>query len=130
MPEETISRAKEFDAAWNAHDADAVVDYFTDDGAVKLQPPPPEGGSYSGKDEIRDFVGAYIADYHAEPRDYQEVEEGKVRWTSKIHARPFGGLNPVEGTAEAVFQGGKIKSYTFTFSAETVERIEADLGGA
>ncbi len=91
MPEGTISRAKEFDAAWNAHDVNAVVDFFTDDGVVKLQPPPPEGGSYRGKDEIRDFVRAYIPDFHVESRDHREVEEGKVRWMSKVNAKPFGG---------------------------------------
>lgn len=130
MPEETISRAKEFEAAWNAHDADAVMDFFTDDAVVKLEPPPSAGGSYSGKEEIRDFVRDYIRDFHADSRDHQETEEGKVSWMSKVNAHPFGGLNPVEGMAEAVFRGDKIESFTFTFSAATLERMEPGFAGA
>ena len=78
MPEGTTSRAKEFEAAWNAHDADAVMDFFADDAVVKLEPPPPEGGSNSGKEEIRDSVRDYIRDFHADSRGHQATEGGKV----------------------------------------------------
>ncbi len=75
-------------------DADAVMDFFTDDAVVKLEPPPPEGGSYNGKEQIRDFVRDYIRDFHAKSRDHRETEEGKMSWASEVNAHPFGGLIP------------------------------------
>jgi hypothetical protein len=130
MPGKAVTRAQEFEAAWNAHDADAVMDFFTDDAVVKLEPPSPEGGSYNGKEEIRNFVRDYIRDFHAESSDHRETEEGKVSWSSEVNAHPFGGLNPVEGMAEAVFREDKIESFTFTFSAATLKRMEPGFAGA
>ncbi len=82
------------------------MDFFTDDAVVKLEPPPPEGGSYNGKEQIRDFVRDYIRDFHAESRDHRETEEGKMSWVSEVNAHPFGGLNPVEGMAQAALREG------------------------
>jgi ketosteroid isomerase-like protein len=43
-----VSVMKDFDAAWNAHDVEGVMAFFTDDAVVRVEPPPPDefGGVY------------------------------------------------------------------------------------
>jgi ketosteroid isomerase-like protein len=50
-----LSVVKDYDAAWNAHDVDGVMAFFTDDAVVKVEPAPPDefGGVYRGKEQIR-----------------------------------------------------------------------------
>ncbi len=37
-----VSVLKDFDAAWNAHDVEGVMAFFTDVAVVRIEPPPPE----------------------------------------------------------------------------------------
>jgi ketosteroid isomerase-like protein len=50
-----VSVLKDYDAAWNAHDVEGVMAFFTDDAVVRLEPAPPDefGGVYRGKEQIR-----------------------------------------------------------------------------
>jgi hypothetical protein len=43
-----VSVLKDYDAAWNAHDVEGVMAFFTDDALVRMEPPPPDefGGVY------------------------------------------------------------------------------------
>ncbi len=49
-----VSVVKDYDAAWNAHDVEGVVAFFTDDAVVRTEPPPPDefGGVYIGLEEV------------------------------------------------------------------------------
>ena len=54
--EDLVRLLKGFDAAGNARDEDAVLEFFTDDAVARLAPPPPgEPEAYEGKEEIRSF---------------------------------------------------------------------------
>lgn len=47
-----VSVVKDYDAAWNAHDVEGVLDFFTDDAEVRMEPAPPDdefGGSIRAK---------------------------------------------------------------------------------
>jgi SnoaL-like domain len=58
-----IAVVKDFDAAWNAHDIEGVLAFFTDDAVVRMEPPPSDefGGVYAGKEQslpsVRRFGG-------------------------------------------------------------------------
>jgi uncharacterized protein (TIGR02246 family) len=60
--EMTVALATEFAEAWNTHDPDKVVSYFSEDGAFH-SPIGPEhlGASHHGKKAIREAVAAFFA---------------------------------------------------------------------
>ncbi len=121
MPD-PISVLKDFDAAWNAHDVESVMSFFTDDAVVTVEPPPPDefGGVYSGKEQIRaGFVEPAMPGFHVESSDHQVAghQEGvgdRVIWRAKISGdlyEQMGVETPLEATGEAIIQGDKIRSW-------------------
>src|ERR687897_2337593 len=120
-----VSVIKDFDAAWNAHDTEGVMAFFTDDAVVRMEPPPPDefGGVYTGKAQIRaGFVEPLMPDFHVDSRDHQVAghQEGvgdRVIWIAVVSGdffRQRGAETPVESPAEALIQGDKIKFFTGT----------------
>ena len=111
-----VSVWKDFDAAWNAHDLEGVMAFFTDDAVVRPEPPPPDefGGVYTGKEQIRaGFVEPAMAGFHVESSDHQ-VAGDRVTFKAKLWGdlyRQMGAELPVEATGEVVFEGDKIKSW-------------------
>ncbi len=114
-----LSVVRDFDVAWNAHDAEGVMAFFTDDAVVRMEPAPADefGGVYTGKEQIRaGFVEPLMPGFHVESSGHQ-VAGDRVTWTGTVSSdalRQMGGESPVESTAEAVFEGDKIKSFTVT----------------
>jgi ketosteroid isomerase-like protein len=123
---DSLSVVKDYDAAWNAHDVEGVLAFFTDDAVVRMEPSPPDdefGGVYSGKEQIRaGFVEPLMAGFHVESRDHQLAghQEGvgeRVIWMAMVSGDIFeqmGAEPPVESSAEAIVQGEKIKSFSAT----------------
>jgi ketosteroid isomerase-like protein len=122
---DSVSVIKDFDAAWNAHDVEGVVAFFTDEAVARIEPPPPDefGGVYTGEEQIRaGFVELLMPGFHVESRDHQVAghQEGvgdRVIWASTLSGDSFtqmGAEPPVESTTEAVLQGDKINSFTAT----------------
>jgi ketosteroid isomerase-like protein len=115
-----VSMVKDYDAAWNAHDVEGVLAFFTDDAVAKWEPPPPDdefGGVYSGKEQIRaGFVEPLMPGFHVESRDHQ-VGGDRVTWTARLWNDAFkqmGAGLPVESPAEAILEGDKIKFFIGT----------------
>src|SRR5215212_7416040 len=123
---DSLSVVKDYDAAWNAHDVEGVMAFFTDDAVVRMEPPPPDdelGGVYSGKEQIRaGFVEPLMGGFHVESRDHQVAghQEGvgeRVVWIAMVSGdlfRQMGVEPPVESSGEALVQGDKIKFFTAT----------------
>ena len=120
-----VSVIKDFDAAWNAHDLEGVMAFFTDDAVVRMEPPSPDesGGVYTGKEQIRaGFVEPLLAGFHVESRDHQVTghQEGvgdRVIWTAMVSGDAFGQTGadlPLKSPAEAFIQGDKIRCFTAT----------------
>jgi ketosteroid isomerase-like protein len=79
-----VSVVKDYDAAWNAHDLEGVMAFFTDDAVFRMEPAPPEefGGVYTGKEQIRaGVVEPLMAGFHVDSSDHQVVghQEGGER---------------------------------------------------
>ena len=123
---DSLSVLKDYDAAWNAHDVEGVMAFFTDDAVVRMEPSPPDdefGGVYSGKEQIRvGFVEPLMAGFHVESRDHQLAgdQEGvgeRVVWIAMVSGEIFEQMGvepPVESSAEAIVEGEKIKSFSAT----------------
>jgi hypothetical protein len=112
-------------AAINAHDVDAALAFFADDAIVQFpnQPPP---NVFRGKTEIRAWLQG-DADQNIRVQTEQfEVAGDRMTWIGKVDVddlRPLG--ITIEGPAEAVVQNGKIISFTFTLSQETLAKLQA-----
>ena len=120
-----VSVVKDFDAAWNAHDIEGVLSFFTDDAVVRMESPPSDeyGGVYTGKEQIRAcWVEPLMPGFHVESRDHQVAghQEGvgdRVIWVAMVSGDLFkqmGAEPPVESAGEALVQGDKIKFFTAT----------------
>ncbi len=136
--EDPLRPIYDFDARWNAHDEEGVLNLFTENAVVRLVPAPPEEPeAYEGKGEIREFVRRHMPGFHVESRDHQvaghQEEVGdRVIWESTISSERFRdlGAEEVEGTAEAIVKEGEIESFIFSLSHETLDRIRAAGGPA
>jgi ketosteroid isomerase-like protein len=126
--EDLLSPIQGLHAAWNAGDEETILGFFTDNATVTVTPTtnaPPQ--TYVGKERIRtDFVQPYMHRFQVDSRNYRQ-DGNRMLWESTITAEKFRqeGINPVEGTAVATFEGGKIASLTFTFSPATQQRRQA-----
>jgi hypothetical protein len=120
---DSVAVIKDYDAAWNAHDVEGVMAFFTEDAVVRLEPAPPDefGGVYTGKEQIRaGYVEPSMAGFQVESSDHrvaghQEGVAERVTWTAMVSGdflRQMGAETPVEATGEAVLQGDKLKSFT------------------
>jgi len=56
-----IDVIKKLDAACNSHNLDAALALFADNAMVKLLPPPPDGGVYTGKEQISNWMKSLLA---------------------------------------------------------------------
>jgi hypothetical protein len=114
-----------FHTAVNAHDVDAALAFFAHDAVVQFpnQPPP---NIYRGKAEIRAWLQG-DADQHIQVTTEQlNVAGDKLTWIAKVVTDDVRRLGIViEGPAEAVVQGGKIKSFAFTLSDATLAKLQA-----
>ena len=60
----TVERLNEFQAAWNAHDVERIVAFFTPDGAyLGSVGPDDDGTAFRGIDEVRRGVTAFLTMY-------------------------------------------------------------------
>src|SRR5215203_2553852 len=88
-----LSVLKDHDAAWNAHDVEGVMAFFTDEALVRMEPPPPDefGGVYSGKEQIRaGFVEPLMAGFHVESSNHQVAGHQEGGGESNLDSYGFG----------------------------------------
>jgi len=114
-----------FHAAVNAHDVDAALAFFAPDAVVQFpnQPPP---NVFRGTQEIRTWLQAVSAQHIQVTTSNVQVTGDRITWDVGVivdDVRPLG--ISVDGSAEAVIQGGKIVSFAFTISEETLAKLQA-----
>ena len=117
-----IAILESYEAAWNAKDLDAVMEYFTDD-AVETN----GAGTFTGKNEIRGVYEQFNNVFSMDCQNYQ-VNEGSITYdcigtvydTGMVFGERY----------ETIFENGKIKTNIFLGSfnpappiSETAEPI-------
>jgi ketosteroid isomerase-like protein len=80
------SRLADFFDAWNAHDVDRIVEFFTPDGSYYASIGPSDNGTeFSGIDEVRRGVSAFLGTYPDASYTDQVVvisgDRGYAQWT-------------------------------------------------
>ena len=109
--ERLIQIAMEFNAAWNAGDADAVLAFFTPDAVVRIvpPPPPPEPERFTGHEEIRGWIDRTLAlPFTVNATNYRAACS-VVTWDA---AFPNEGPDSSPDVSEAVFRGSLISDFT------------------
>ena len=129
---ELIAIAEAHNAAWNAHDIDAIMSFYTDDIVIRVRTPAnpstgeplPFNVAGAGKQQVRDMVKGFLPGYHLE---YWGIHASGNKVT--LHYKNTAdivrrmGLDFIEGTAELEFEGKKIKNFYSTLSPQTVQKM-------
>lgn len=124
----------EFNKAWNENRPHDVLNFFADNGFIENLPPPPHNqqNHWEGKDQMLGFIQAQIQGFHVNPSPIKVDGGNKVIWNFEASSDIFRslGVEPSKGVAQAVFEGDKIRSFTITFSPETVATMAAKMTNA
>ncbi len=112
QPQDPESVFGAFEAAFNAHDEEATLIRFADDGVVRTTPPSPgTTGVFSGKDQIRAWLRGALAqgNVHEESSSIQ-VAGNTVTALSRTATDALKQLDasPAESNVEVVIQTGRI----------------------
>jgi hypothetical protein len=121
--------ANDFNAAWNARDAERVLSFFADNGVARTLPAPPVSikSIFNGKDQILGFVQAHMPGFKVEVSNLK-AEGNKASWNFRAWSETFAqmGVSPSSGVAEIIVNpAGKITLFTINFDEQTVNQIRS-----
>jgi ketosteroid isomerase-like protein len=113
------------DALLIGGDIDAALSYLADDAVVTIVSPLQGGGVYSGKEEVRGFWEALVAANFSCVLSDCQVEGETVSCTNTYSddALRAAGVDSVTGTWVAIVRDGKVQSYTYTISEESLAQF-------
>ena len=111
--------------ALNGYDIDTALSYFADGAVVTFVPPLAGSGVFSGKEEIRalyeGFVAANFACTLSDCRvDGETVTCIDTYTDDDLQAM---GVDLIEGELVGIVRDGKIQSYTFTITPESLAKF-------
>ncbi len=111
-----------FDGALNAGNADAALALFTDDAVVKSS-----SATYTGKQQIAAWLGPNLAQHiHVDLIGSRQVNGETETHFAKVTTDATRKVGvTLEGSATSVVHTGKITSYTFAFTPESLARLQA-----
>ena len=112
--------------ALNGYDIDAALSYLADAAVITIVPPLDGGsGVYSGKEEIRSLYEGFVAANFSCALSNCQVEGETVTCidTYTDDGLKSMGVDFIEGEWVATMREGKIQSYTYTISAESLAKF-------
>jgi C-1 hydroxylase len=102
--------AAEWAAAWNAHDVDAVTEWYATDGVHRMA----SGNTYTGADDVRAMVERTLAAYpdlHFDVRrTFATAQDFVIEYTMRGHQQAAIGDRP--GTGRAIEVDGVLVGTT------------------
>lgn len=113
IDEANADRLTDFIAAWNAHDADAVMGFFADDCIYLASFGPHEDGTvFRGRGAVqqgvRAFLHAFPDAHYSDVRAFTKGNHGLATWTFS-GTRPSGERVLYRGVDVFEFEGAQIK---------------------
>jgi ketosteroid isomerase-like protein len=111
MPTPGVELLNEFNAAFNRHDVDGMMERMTADCVFENTYPPPEGERFEGQAAVRQFWEAFFRLSPGARLDFEEIftcgERAFQRWS--YHWQDAGGTSGhVRGVDIFRFKEGKI----------------------
>lgn len=116
--------SQEMVAAINAKDLETALSIYADDAVVTSVSPEP----FTGKDEIRGWLEGMFADnFQILEEEIVEVNDNVIilKDIMSMDSMTFYGIDTLTGTSEVTMEGGKIKTFNFSWSDETVADLQA-----
>ena len=111
-----------FDASWNAHDEEAIMDWFTEEAVVSMCPAPPsQPDSYHGKEEIIGWVRQTLPGFHVESRSHGVL--GDTVTSDVTIATDSLPVESADATVATVFEGEKVRALRGVFTPETLRKM-------
>jgi NTE family protein len=101
--------ALEFERAWQAQDAQAVLGLLASDVEFISSPPFPRRGPGGGVDAVADFIADHLHGLRIDATRKQ-VARDAVTWTLKVRPNGSGEGEQLRGKAEIVLDAGAIRS--------------------
>jgi hypothetical protein len=114
--------------ALNAGDIDAALSYLADDGVVQIVPPAPgTSGVFTGREEVRGWYETVVGQNGVTTLSDYQVDGETVTCVNTYAEDSFRslGIDSVVGEWVAVVREGKLQSYTFTMSDESLAALMA-----
>jgi hypothetical protein len=121
-----MSVVKAWHDALNGYDIDAALSYLADEAVITIVPPLDGGsGVYSGKEEIRSLYEGFLAANFSCALSNCQVEGETVTCidTYTDDGLKSMGVDFIEGEWVATVREGKIQSYTYTISEESLAKF-------
>jgi len=109
--------------AINSQDLEAALAFYADDAVVNSVSPEP----FVGKEEIRAWLEGMFADnFHLE-EEIVAVNDNVIigHDTMSMDSMKFYGIDILTGTSEATIEDGKIKTFNFSWSDETLADLQS-----
>jgi ketosteroid isomerase-like protein len=110
----TLERMEEFFAAWDAHDIERIVAFFTPDGEYLASAGPDDDGTaFRGLDEVKRGVTAFLSTYpdghYTDAKILFTADQGIAQWT--FHGTTLDGVAiHYRGVDVFTFVGDRIRS--------------------
>ncbi len=114
--------------ALNAGDIDAALSYLADDAVVQIVPAAPgTSGIFTGKGEVRGWYETIVGQHGVTALSDCQVDGETVTCVNTYAEDSFRslGIDFVVGEWVAVVREGKLQSYTFTMSDESLAMLMA-----
>jgi hypothetical protein len=113
------------DTLLDGYDIDGALSYLADDVVVTIVSPLEGGGVYSGKEEVRGFwEGLVAANFSCALSDCQvEGETVTCLETYSDDDLKAAGMDFIQGEWVATVREGKVQSYTWTISEESLAKL-------
>ena len=111
-----------FDATLNAGNVEATLALFAPDAVIRTQ-----GGTYRGTAQIRSLLSELVAQHISFDSANHQVNGDTEKHSSNVSRDDWRswGIAWLDATAEVVVQGGKIRSFTVTYTPDSLERLQA-----
>jgi predicted ester cyclase len=108
------------DAAVNAHDVDAAMNFMANDVTAS----DPMGETHTGKDTVRAWFKGMMPGFHVESWGVHQSGD-TLRWWSRASSDAFAqsGVNTLEVQTMAVFAGDKITYFQSRMTPETKNKM-------
>jgi hypothetical protein len=111
--------------ALNAYDIDTALSYLADGAVITFVPPLAESGVFSGQEEIRGLYEGFVAANFACTLSDCRVDGETVTCinTYTDDGLQAMGVDLIEGEWLGIVRDGKIQSYTFTITPESLAKF-------
>ncbi len=113
----------------NGGNVPEAMDYFPDEAVLRVEPALPGSpmGTFRGKEMIQSWIEDLLNEHLSIDARNVKVAGNEVTWDSTISADRFSqlGVDPVQAKGRATVDDSLIKSLTFTYTPETVKKVQA-----